>query len=191
MLEGNCINSWWQSWSKLRNKFHFSKVHGSMNATGHMQSTEGRHVNFARDPLHSHFHEPGKCNSSLILHFVFYIIFVHYLWNFYFNLANKRRRKVIIRRVWLLCSKAMTWCQSNVMSANQLLHLSMISLMRNVTWTSVWTSSSKIGSSVETVVECKYLRNNFYLLCIIADEYMVLGGKLQNIIVNSHWQSQS
>ena len=75
----------------------------------------------------------------LCLHFFFYIVFVHYLWNFYLNLANKRRRKVIIRRVWLLRSPAVTttWRQSNVTSANQLLHLSMTSLTRNVAWTSV------------------------------------------------------
>ena len=47
--------------------------------------------------------------------------FVRYLWNVYLNLANKRRRKVIIRRVWLLRSTAvtMTWRQSNVTLANQ------------------------------------------------------------------------
>ena len=93
----------------LRNKFHFSEVHGSMNATSHVQSL------------------------------CFYIVFVHYLWIFVLKLANKRRRKVIIWRVWLLRSTAviMTWRQSNVTSANQLLHLSMTSLTRNVAWTDV------------------------------------------------------
>ena len=43
------------------------------------------------------------------------------------NLANKRRRKVIIRRVWLIRSTAITM---NVTSANQLLHLSMTSRER-------------------------------------------------------------
>ena len=92
------------------------------------------------DPLRSYFHEPQiKRNSSLIFTLCFYIVFDHYLWIFYLNLANKRRRKVIIRRVWLVRSTAvtMTWRQSNVTSANQLLHLSMTSLMRNVAWTSV------------------------------------------------------
>ena len=80
-----------------------------------------------------------KWNSSLIFTLCFYIVFVHYLWNFDLNLANKQRRKVIIRCVWLLRSTAvtMTWRQSNVTSANQLLHLSMTSLTRNVAWTSV------------------------------------------------------
>ena len=100
------------------------------------------YVIFARDPLLSYFPEPikkkkkkKKWNSSVIFTLCFYIVFVHYLWNF----ANKRRRKVIIRRVWLLRSKAvtMTWRQSNVTSANQLLHLSLTSLTRNVAWTSV------------------------------------------------------
>ena len=70
----------------------------------------------------------------------FCIIFVHYLWwNIVLYLENKRRRKVIIRHVWSLCSTAvtMTWRQSNITSANQLLHLSMTSLARNVAWTSV------------------------------------------------------
>ena len=43
----------------LRNKFHFSEVHESMNATG-PGAKFGRHVNFARDPLRSYFHEPQK-----------------------------------------------------------------------------------------------------------------------------------
>ena len=70
---------------------------------------EGRHVNFARDPLRSYCHEPKKSEVHLLyLHFVFYIVFVHYLWNFDLNLANKRRRKVIIWCVWLLRSTAVT-----------------------------------------------------------------------------------
>ena len=53
----------------LRSKFHFSEVHGSMNATGHMQSR--RHINFARDPLRSYFHEPQKNEIHLLYsHFV-------------------------------------------------------------------------------------------------------------------------
>ena len=113
-------------------KFHFSEVHVSMNATGHLQS------NFARDPGVAVLlpWTSQKWNSSLIFTLCFYIVFVHHLWNFYLNLANKRRRKVLIRRVWLLRSTAvtMTWRQSNV---NQLLHLSITSRTRNVGWTSV------------------------------------------------------
>ena len=33
------------------------------------------------------------------------MVFIQYVWNFDLNLANKRRRKVIIRRVWLLNSR--------------------------------------------------------------------------------------
>ena len=123
----------------LRNKFHFSEVHGSMNATGHVISKWP--VAF----IHPWTSE--KWNSSLIFTFCFYIVFVHYLWNFGLNLGNERRRKVITRRVWLLRSTAvtMTWRQSNVTSANQLLHLSLTSLTRDVAWTrsfmDVWTSS--------------------------------------------------
>ena len=48
-------------------------------------------LNFARDPLRSYFHEPQKNEIRLSYsHFVFYIVFVHYLWNFDLNLANKR-----------------------------------------------------------------------------------------------------
>ena len=52
----------------------------------------------------------------------FYIVFVHYFWKFDLNLANMRRRKDIIRRVWWLCSTAvtMTWRKSNVTSISQL-----------------------------------------------------------------------
>ena len=74
----------------LRNKFHFSEVHGNMNATGHVQSSG------------------VMLTSSVIFTLCFYIVFVHYLWNFDLNLANKRRRKVIIRRVWLLRSTTVT-----------------------------------------------------------------------------------
>ena len=94
---------------------------------------------------------------TLILH-RFCLLFV----NFLFKLANKRRRKVIIRRVWLLNSTAvtMTWRQSNVTLANQLLHLSMTTLTRNIARTSVvhgmWTSSVQKVSSKEIVGECKY-----------------------------------
>ena len=106
----------------------------------HEPQLKGRHINFARDPLHSYFHEPQKNKIHLLyLHFVFYVVFDHYLWNFDLNLVNKRLRKVIIWRAWLLCSTVviMTWCQSNVMSANQQLHMSMTSLMHKVAWTSV------------------------------------------------------
>ena len=61
-------------------KFHFSEVHGSR-----------RHVNFAWDPLHSYFHELRKMKIifyKIIL--CLYIVFVHYLWNFYLNFANKQ-----------------------------------------------------------------------------------------------------
>ena len=66
---------------------------------------EGRHIKFAWDLLRLYFHQPQKNEIHLLyLHFVF----IHYLWNFYLNLANKRRRKVLIRCVWLLHSTAIT-----------------------------------------------------------------------------------
>ena len=52
----------------LRDEFYFSEAHESMNAMGHVQS----HVNFARDPLRSYFHEPQKNEIHLLyLHFDF------------------------------------------------------------------------------------------------------------------------
>ena len=134
--------SWENLFGHLRNKFHFSEVLGSMNATSYVQSKwrpQGVTLTFHGTRCVHTSWTSEKWNSSLIFTLCFYIIFVHYLWNFDLNLANKRRRKVIIRRVWLLRSTAvtMTWSQSNVTSANQILHLSMTSLTRNVTWTRV------------------------------------------------------
>ena len=59
-------------WS-LRNKFHFSEAHGS---------------------LRSYSHEPQKNEIHLIFTLCFYIVFVHYLWDFDFSLANKREEKL-------------------------------------------------------------------------------------------------
>ena len=70
---------------------------------------EGRHVNFARDPLRLYFHEPQKNEIHLLhLHFVFTLFSFITCGIFFLNLANKRRRKFIIRRIWLLCSTAVT-----------------------------------------------------------------------------------
>ena len=41
-----------------------------------------------------------KWNSSLIFTLCFYIVFLNSSWNFGLNLANNRRKKVIIRCVW-------------------------------------------------------------------------------------------
>ena len=52
---------------------------------------EGCHVNFARDPLHSYFHEPQKNE----IHLDIYTLFIHrfsFFFNFDLNLANRRRR---------------------------------------------------------------------------------------------------
>ena len=86
----------------LRNKSHFSEAHQSMNTTDHVQSKwcpKGI-VNFARDLLRSYFDEPQKNEIHLIFTHSFDIVFVHYLWNFDLNLANKGWRKVIIQHVW-------------------------------------------------------------------------------------------
>ena len=59
-----------------------------MKATGHMQSKwRPKGVKLT---LHGTFHEPQKNEIHLLyLHFVFYIVFGHYLWYFDLNLANK------------------------------------------------------------------------------------------------------
>ena len=60
-----------------------------MNAVGLVQSKWL--PNFAQGPLRSYFDEQQKkWNSSLIAILCFYIVFVHYLWYFDFNLAYKR-----------------------------------------------------------------------------------------------------
>ena len=43
--------------------------------------SEACHINYACDTLHSYFNESQKIEIHL-LPFVFYIVFVHYLWNF-------------------------------------------------------------------------------------------------------------
>ena len=55
-------------------------------------TSKGHYINFAQD-------EPQKneIHHSLTFTLCFYIVFVHHLWNFDLNLANKRRRKVVIR----------------------------------------------------------------------------------------------
>ena len=72
---------------------------------------KGRHVNFAQDPLCSYFHEPPK-NEIHLLHVYLHCVFTSFLFIFsgffYLNLANKWRRKVIIRSLWLLRSMAVT-----------------------------------------------------------------------------------
>ena len=122
----------------LGNEFHFSEVHGSMNATGPVQSSS----------VTLTLHGTRCVHISMNLRKMKFISYIYTLFShrfcslfveFYLNLANKRGRKVIIRCVWLLRSTTvtMTWHQRNVTSANQLLHLSMTSLTRNVAWTSV------------------------------------------------------
>ena len=126
----------------LKDKFHFSEVHANMNATGHVQSKW--HPKCVTLTLHRTrcVHTSMHLRKMKIISYIYtliYIVFVHYLWNFYLHLANTWRRKIIIRSVWLLRSTAvtMTWRQSKVTLANQLLHLSMTSLTRKVAWTSV------------------------------------------------------
>ena len=124
----------------LRKKINFSEVHESMNATGHVQS-KVTHVTLT-------LHGTRCVHTAMNLRKIKFISYIYTLFlhrfcslfvDFYLNLANKRRRKVINGRVWLLRSTVvtMTWRQSNVSSVNQLLHFFMTSLTRNVAWTSV------------------------------------------------------
>ena len=120
--------------SRLRNKFHFSEDNGSMNPRGHVQKKwRPKGVTFT-------LHGTRCVHTSMNFRKMKFISYIYtYLWNFDFNFTNKRRRTVIIRHVWLLRSTPvnMTWRQSNVTSASQLLHLSMTSHTRKVAWTSV------------------------------------------------------
>ena len=54
--------------SYLRNKFHFSEGHGSMNAMG------------PRDPLRSYFHDPQKNETHLL--------YLHYFRNNFHQLKS-------------------------------------------------------------------------------------------------------
>ena len=110
------------AWSTiyLRNKFHFSEIHGRIYAMGYVQSR--RHVNFAQDPLRSYFHEPQKNEIHLLYLYFVFTSFLFSICEVVIKLMQSRlRRKVINRRVWLFRSIAitMTWCQSNVTSTSQ------------------------------------------------------------------------
>ena len=66
---------YWHYEEYLRNKFHFSDIHQSMNAVGRMQSKWRPKVNFACDPLHSYFDECQK-------------IYIHLLYLHYFRIIS-------------------------------------------------------------------------------------------------------
>ena len=131
-LEEACPTGWLHMHIYLRNKFCFSEVHGRMNAMGHVQSKW--HTKGVMLTLHgTHCIHTSMNRRKMKFISYIYTLFLHYFTlfvEFFLNLANRRWRKVIIQRVWLLCSTAvtMTWHQSNVTSANQqlLLHLSMM-----------------------------------------------------------------
>ena len=106
------VYSWWSCTCNYQNQTtagqrRFEMPHDKNNKMTCAPSEDSDQTGFAREPLRSYFHEPQKNEITLW----FYNFFVHYLWNFDLNLANKRRRKVIIRRLWLLRSTAvtMTW----------------------------------------------------------------------------------
>ena len=70
----------------LRNKFHFSEVHQSMNAMGYMQGKwclKGVMLTWHETHcVHSLMNIRKKWNSSLIYTLCFYIVFAHHLWIF-------------------------------------------------------------------------------------------------------------
>ena len=137
----------------LRNKFCFSEVHGSRNATCHVQSKwclkDVMLTLHGTRCIHTSMNSE-KWNLSLILTLCFYIVFVPYLWNFDLNLANKRRRKIIIWQVWLLHSTAIT-----MTSIKHYVGQSTIAFIYDVSYVE---RRPKIGSSKEIVGECKYLK---------------------------------
>ena len=103
-----------------------------MNTMGHVQSKwRPKGVTLTLHGTHSvHISMKLRKNEIHLLYLQFVVIKI---------LQNKRRRKVINRRVWLLHSTdvCMTLLQSNVTSASQLFHLYVTSLTHNVAWTSV------------------------------------------------------
>ena len=68
---------------QLRNKFHFSDIHRSMNTKWF-----GSNVNFALDAMFILQWITEKLNLSLIFTLYFDIIFIHCLWNFNVNLVK-------------------------------------------------------------------------------------------------------
>ena len=70
----------------LRNKFHFSEVHRSMNAVGSLQSKW--HPNIARDPLRSYFDELFRKNEIHFLYLHFFTPFCALLSTFSCNVCK-------------------------------------------------------------------------------------------------------
>ena len=67
---------------------------------------------------------------SYIYTLFFKIVFVHNLWNIDLKLANKRQRKVLIRRVWLLRSTAVS-----MMSVERYVGQSSVAFIYDVAYT--------------------------------------------------------
>ena len=154
-IDTHYVQVWFQSYvaylqvqfpsipSRLKNKFYLPEVHRSMNATGHVQSK------WRPKGVMLTLHMTRCVHTLMNLRKMKFISYIYTLFSLSFLfiicevlieiLLNKRWRKVINRRVWLLCSTAvsLTWRQSNVTSASQLLYLSVTSLMHKVAWTSV------------------------------------------------------
>ena len=66
----------------------------TQRVTCKVNDTEGRHVNIARDPLRSYLHEPQTTEIHLLHLHCFYIVFVHYFWNFDLNLEISGEEKL-------------------------------------------------------------------------------------------------
>ena len=79
--------------SHLRNEFNFRNVHGAMNTSGLLQEL---HVNFARDPKYSWFHEQTK-NWIYCLYLYFYCKCLNY--KIIYNLGNKTVLYLICNRI--------------------------------------------------------------------------------------------
>ena len=117
----------------LRNKFHFSEVHRSLNAMGHMQTKWcAGHIAFVTSM---------SLRKMKFISYIYLLILDHFsiFVKFLFKSCKIIWRKVINQRVWLSCSTAVSlaWRQSKVTLASQLLHLSVTSLTHNVAWMSV------------------------------------------------------
>ena len=133
----------------LRNKFHFYELHGSMNATGHVQSKwRPRHLQskwrpeLCMGPVAFILPwTPEKWNSSPIFTLCFLHRFCSLFVEFWFKCCKYAAKKSYNLTCLVITFNSrhydMTWRQLNVTSVNQLLHLSMTSLTRNVAWMSV------------------------------------------------------
>ena len=152
----------------LRNKFHFSDIHQSMNTMGHMQSKWRRKgITVA---LHgTHWDECHKSVIHLVFTLHFYIVLFVTFYCKCCKIHDTWWRKVINQCVWLLrwTAVSMKWRQLNVTSANQFIHLSMRSLVCNITATIVVHRCMNLAGPKRFIQDKSLVVVNIFLLTYV------------------------